>query len=95
MGDGTTLQTGETPIDGLFAGEDLFLVAADPVLLRQSKRPPLRLLPDRGGTLYRFTKSKSSVIAKGIAPHAFSATPESVYVWDDAVRRLHRMDVDE
>ena len=35
------------------------------------------------GTLYRFTKSKSSVIAKGIAPQAFAVTAEGVVYWKD------------
>jgi len=43
------------------------------------------------GTLYR----SSTPIAKGIAPQAFSVGPGGVYVWDDAVRRLQRIEVDE
>jgi len=35
------------------------------------------------GTLYRFTKSKSTVIAKGIAPQAFAVTSEGVVYWKD------------
>jgi len=35
------------------------------------------------GTLYRFTKSKSSVIAKGIAPQAFALTAGGVVYWKD------------
>jgi hypothetical protein len=35
------------------------------------------------GTLYRFTKSKSSVIAKGIAPQAFAVTSDGVVYWKD------------
>lgn len=35
------------------------------------------------GTLYRFTKKKSSVIAKGVAPHAFAVTAEGVAYWQD------------
>ena len=42
------------------------------------------------GTLYRVAKAKSSIVAKDIRPQAFTATPEGVFVWDDAVRRLHR-----
>jgi hypothetical protein len=33
------------------------------------------------GTLYRFTKSKSSILAKGVAPHAFAVTSEGVVAW--------------
>jgi DNA-binding beta-propeller fold protein YncE len=35
------------------------------------------------GTLYRFTKSKSSIIAKGIAPQAFAVTADGVVYWKD------------
>jgi len=42
------------------------------------------------GTLYRFTKSSSSVVAKNI--RAFTVTAEGVFWWDDAVRRLHQAD---
>jgi hypothetical protein len=35
------------------------------------------------GTLYRFTKSKSSVIAKGIAPQAFAVSAGGVVYWKD------------
>ena len=35
------------------------------------------------GTLYRFTKSKSSIIAKGIAPQAFAVTSDGVVYWKD------------
>jgi hypothetical protein len=35
------------------------------------------------GTLYQFTKSKSSVIAKGVAPQAFAITAEGVVYWKD------------
>jgi len=35
------------------------------------------------GTLYRFTKSKSSIIAKGVAPQAFAVTSDEVVYWKD------------
>ena len=35
------------------------------------------------GTLYRFTKSKSSIIVKGIAPQAFAVTSDEVVYWKD------------
>ena len=35
------------------------------------------------GTLYRFTKAKSSIIAKGIAPQAFAVTADGVAYWKD------------
>jgi hypothetical protein len=40
------------------------------------------------GTLYRSSKA----IAKSVAPQAFSIGPGGVYVWDDAVRRLQRLE---
>ena len=42
------------------------------------------------GTLYRFNKAKSSVIAKDVRPQSFTATSDAIFVWDDAVRRLQR-----
>lgn len=39
-------------------------------------------------TLYRFTKKKSSVVAKGIAPQAFAITPNGVAYWNDGRVRL-------
>ena len=42
------------------------------------------------GTLYSFTRSKSSVIATGIAPNAFAMAGGDVVYWSNAaVRRLH------
>lgn len=35
------------------------------------------------GTLYRFTRSKSSVIAQGVGPRAFAVTSEGVVYWKD------------
>ena len=42
------------------------------------------------GTLYRFTKSSSSVVARNV--HAFTVAPEGVFYWSDAVRRLQQAD---
>jgi hypothetical protein len=42
-------------------------------------------------TLYRVAKAKSIVVAQGIPPQTFAITSDSVFVWDDAVRRLHRI----
>lgn len=44
------------------------------------------------GTLYRFTKKKSAIVAKNVSPAAFSTGPGGLYVWDEAVRRLQRID---
>ncbi|HEY0142614.1 MAG TPA: hypothetical protein VGF48_17075 [Thermoanaerobaculia bacterium] len=38
-------------------------------------------------TLYRFTKAKSSVIAKGLDPQAFAVTDRGIVFWQDG--RLH------
>jgi len=35
------------------------------------------------GTLYRFTKKTSRILAKDIAPHAFDVTPNGVAYWKD------------
>jgi len=47
------------------------------------------------GTLYRFWKSKSTVISKNVAWEGFAVGPSAVYVWDDAVRRLQRSDTND
>lgn len=47
------------------------------------------------GTLYRFDRQKSSVIAQNVASKAFTVRPDGVYVWDETVRRLHRIGGDE
>lgn len=44
------------------------------------------------GTLYRFTKSTSSVIAKNVNASSFVVAPEGVFLWNDAVRRLQQAD---
>ena len=47
------------------------------------------------GTLYRFSKSKSTIVSKNIAPEGFAVSPGAVYVWDDAVRRLQRFPIND
>jgi hypothetical protein len=47
-------------------------------------------LDSSSGTLYRFTKSSSSVVARNI--HTFTVAPEGVFYWSDAVRRLQQAD---
>lgn len=42
-------------------------------------------------TLYRVAKAGSTVVAKDLPPQSFAITPDAVLVWDDAVRRLHRI----
>ncbi len=45
-------------------------------------------------TLYRFGRRKSSIAARNVGPLAFTVTSDSVFVWDDAVRRLQRLPAD-
>jgi len=46
-------------------------------------------------TLYRFGRRKSSVAARDVGSLAFAVTPDSVFVWNDAVRRLQRLPADD
>ena len=65
-----------------------FPTGVDRVLVQQSR---LYAFDTSTGTLYRASKA----IAKGLAPQAFTIGPGGVYVWDDAVRRLQRIEADE
>ncbi|HEV2720827.1 MAG TPA: hypothetical protein VG323_12470 [Thermoanaerobaculia bacterium] len=42
------------------------------------------------GTLYRVAQEKSTVVAKDVLPQSFAVASDSVYVWDETVRRLQR-----
>jgi hypothetical protein len=78
---------------GLFGGrESQFPTGVDRLFVRGSR---WYAFDSSSGSLYRFTKSRSSLIAKDIAAEAFSVGPGGLYVWDDAVRRLQRIDADE
>jgi len=78
---------------GLYGGhESEFPTGVDRLIVRGSRS---YAYDSSTGTLYRFARSKSSVIAKSIAPQAFSVGPGGVYVWDDAVRRLQRIEKDD
>ena len=78
---------------GLYGGrESQFPTGVDRVLVRGSRS---YAYDSSTGTLYRFVRSKSSMIAKSIAPEAFTAGAGGVYVWDDAVRRLQRIERDD
>lgn len=44
--------------------------------------------------LYRFTKQKSTAIARNVAATAFSVGPDAIFVWDETVRRLQRLDAE-
>ena len=70
------------------SGNRDFPTGIDRVIVQRSR---LYAYDTSSGTLYRSTKP----IAKGIAPQAFSVGPGGVYVWDDAVRRLQRLETDE
>ena len=77
----------------LYGGhESQFPTGVDRIIVRGSRS---YAYDSSSGTLYRFTKKKSSVVAKGIAPQAFSVGPTSVFFWDDAVRRLQQVDVND
>ena len=77
---------------GLFGGNgSQFPTGVDRVITRGSR---WYAYDSSSGTLYRFTKNKSTAIAKGIAPTEFSAGPGGVFVWDEAVRRLQRIEAE-
>jgi hypothetical protein len=46
-------------------------------------------------TLYRVAKAKSTALVQGVPPQSFAITSDAMFVWDDAVRRLHRTGIDE
>jgi hypothetical protein len=78
---------------GLFGGRaSQFPTGVDRVIARGSR---WYAYDSSSGTLYRFTKSKSTAIAKDLGPQAFSIGPGGVYAWVDAVRRLQRIEADE
>src|SRR2546428_14086114 len=73
---------------GLFGGRaSQFPTGVDRVIVRGST---WFAFDTSSGTLYRFTKSRSVVLAKGIAPSAFSVGQDGVFIWNDAVRRGQR-----
>lgn len=78
---------------GLFGGRGWqFPTGIDRVMIRG---PHWYAYDSSSGTLYQFTKSKSSVLAKDIPPEGFSIGPSGVYVWNAEVRRLQRIETDE
>ena len=73
---------------GLFgSGTSNFPTGVDRVFVRGAR---WYAFDSSSGTLYRFTKSSSSVIARNI--RTFVVATEGVFFWDDAVRRLHQAD---
>ncbi len=78
---------------GLFGGRaSQFPTGVDRLFVRGSR---WYAYDTSSGTLYRFTKSRRSVVAKDLDPQSFSVATGGVYVWNDAVRRLQKMDSDE
>jgi hypothetical protein len=75
---------------GLYGGgASQFPTGVDRIVIRGSRS---YAYDSSSGTLYRFTRSSSSVVAKNIAPEGFAVGAGGLYVWDDAVRRLQRFD---
>src|SRR4051794_582690 len=73
---------------GLFgSGASQFPTGVDRVFIRGQR---WYAFDSSSGTLYRFTKSSSSVVARNI--RSFTVAPEGVFYWSDAVRRLHQAD---
>ena len=73
---------------GLYGGgASQFPTGVDRVIVQSSRS---YAYDSSSGTLYRFSKSKSTVVSKNVAPEGFAVGPGAVYVWDDAVRRLQR-----
>jgi hypothetical protein len=71
---------------GLFGGRgSQFPTGVDRVIARGSR---WYAYDTSSGTLYRFTKKKSTVVAKNVAPSGFTVAAHGVYVWNEAVRRL-------
>jgi hypothetical protein len=73
---------------GLFgSGTSNFPTGVDRVFVRGSR---WYAFDSSSGTLYRFTKSSNSVVARNI--RTFAVAAEGVFYWDDAVRRLQQAD---
>ena len=62
-----------------------FPTGVDRVIVQGSR---LYAYDSSSGTLYRSARA----IAKSVAPEGFSIGPGGVYVWDDTVRRLQRLE---
>jgi hypothetical protein len=73
---------------GLFGGgTSNFPTGVDRVFVRGAR---WYAFDSSSGTLYRFTKSSSSVVARNI--RTFALAPEGVFYWNDKVRRLQQAD---
>ena len=74
---------------GLFSrGASQFPTGVDRVFIRGSR---WIAYDSASGTLYSFTKTKSTPIAKDVGPNAFALTAGGVVWWDNAVRRLQKL----
>jgi hypothetical protein len=77
---------------GLFGGRSSqFPTGVDRVFVRGGR---WYAYDSSSGTLYRFTRKTSQIIAKGIGAQRFAVTDEGVFVWSDAVRRLQKLPAD-
>jgi hypothetical protein len=75
---------------GLFGGgASQFPTGVDRLFLRGSK---WYAFDSSSGTLYRFTRSASSVVATHAAASGIAVSADGVFVWNDAVRRLQQVD---
>lgn len=75
---------------GLFGGRaSQFPTGVDRVVARGGR---WYAYDSSSGTLYRFTKRASATVAKNVAPQRFAITAAGVFVWNDAVRRLQKLD---
>ena len=73
---------------GLFGnGASQFPTGVDRVFVRGAR---WYAFDSSNGTLYRFTKSSSSVIARNV--RSFAVSTDGLFVWSDAVRRLQKAD---
>jgi hypothetical protein len=77
---------------GLFGGRaSQFPTGVDRVIARGGR---WYAYDSSSGTLYRFTRRASATVAKNVGPQRFAVTAGGVFVWNDAVRRLQKMDGD-
>jgi len=44
------------------------------------------------GTLYRFTKSKVTIVARNVAPGSWAVTDDGLAIWDGTALRLHSVE---
>ena len=77
---------------GLFGGRaSQFPTGVDRVMARGGR---WYAYDSSSGTLYRFTKRASATVAKNVGPQRFTITDGGVFVWNDAVRRLQKLNPD-